>query len=59
MQWNPCKTMGCIDLTYCLQKQEAGFGLYLSYGIIAKGYAGEWKADTKEARPADPVGRGE
>ena len=55
-QWNPCETMGCIDLTYCLQKQEAGFGLYLSYGIITKGHAMNGRQDRS---PPDPVRRGE
>ena len=33
--------------------------LSLNYDIITKGHGGELKVETKEARPDDPVGRGE
>ena len=39
--------------------QGTGLGLSLSYDIITKGHGGELKVETKEARPDDPVGRGE
>jgi len=39
--------------------QGTGLGLSLSYDIITKGHNGELKVETKEARPDDPVGRGE
>jgi signal transduction histidine kinase len=35
-----------------------GTGLSLSYDIV-KAHGGELKVETKEARPDDPVGRGE
>ena len=38
--------------------QGTGLGLSLSYDII-KAHGGELKVETKEARPDDPVGRGE
>ncbi|MEO5947431.1 MAG: ATP-binding protein [Chitinophagaceae bacterium] len=39
--------------------QGTGLGLSLSYDIVTKGHSGELKVETKEARPDDPVGRGE
>ncbi|MDZ4793507.1 MAG: ATP-binding protein [Bacteroidota bacterium] len=39
--------------------QGTGLGLSLSYDIVTKGHGGELKVETKEARPDDPVGRGE
>jgi signal transduction histidine kinase len=39
--------------------QGTGLGLSLSYDIITKGHNGELKVTSKEARPDDPVGRGE
>ena len=39
--------------------QGTGLGLSLSYDIVNKGHGGELKVETKEARPDDPVGRGE
>ena len=39
--------------------EGTGLGLSLSYDIITKGHGGELKVETKEARPDDPVGRGE
>ena len=38
--------------------EGTGLGLSLSYDII-KAHGGEIKVETKEARPDDPVGRGE
>ncbi len=38
--------------------QGTGLGLSLSYDIV-KAHGGELKVETKEARPGDPVGRGE
>ena len=39
--------------------QGTGLGLSLSYDIVTKGHGGELKVETKEARPDDPIGRGE
>ena len=39
--------------------EGTGLGLSLSYDIITKGHNGTLKVNTKEARPDDPVGRGE
>ena len=38
--------------------QGTGLGLSLSYDIL-KAHGGELKVETKEARPDEPVGRGE
>jgi two-component system, NtrC family, sensor kinase len=39
--------------------QGTGLGLSMSYDIVTKAHGGELKVETKEARPDDPVGRGE
>ncbi|MEO5947432.1 MAG: ATP-binding protein [Chitinophagaceae bacterium] len=39
--------------------QGTGLGLSLAFDIVTKGHGGELKVETKEARPDDPVGRGE
>ena len=39
--------------------QGTGLGLSLSYDIVTQGHGGMLKVETKEARPDDPVGRGE
>ena len=38
--------------------EGTGLGLSLSYDVI-KAHGGDLKVETKEARPDDPVGRGE